>query len=74
MVVRFVCKIENQPNVMEIEDEVSKERERIVIRQGIVYVGLICAIEAVYENQMYKLERVVDLCGEDERREQLRGH
>ena len=61
MVVRFVNKVENQPNVMEIEDDLSKEREKIVVRQGIAYVGLICAIEAVYENQMYRLEKIIDL-------------
>ena len=48
MVVRFVNKIDNQLNVMEIEDDISKQREKIVVKQGIVYIGLICAIEAVY--------------------------
>jgi hypothetical protein len=32
-----------------------------MVRQGIAYVGLICAIEAVYENQMYRLEKIIDL-------------
>lgn len=44
MIVRFVNKVDNQLNVMEIEDDLSKEREKIIIKQGIVYVGLICAI------------------------------
>lgn len=43
----------------------AKEREKIVVRQGVVWVGLICAIEAVYENQMYRLEKVIDLCTKD---------
>ncbi len=32
-----------------------------MVRQGIVYIGLICAIEAVYENQMYRLVNIIDL-------------
>lgn len=63
MVVRFVNKLDNH-NIMEIEDDVSKDREKIVVKNGIAYIGLICAIEAVYENQMYKLEKIIDLTSE----------
>jgi hypothetical protein len=42
MVVRFVNKIDQF--TMEIEDEKCKEREKIILKQGIAWVGLICAI------------------------------
>ena len=47
MIVRFVNKLETQ-GIMEMEDQNCKEREKIHVKNGVVWVGLICAIEAVY--------------------------
>lgn len=58
MVVRFVQKVNNS-NVMLIEDETG--REKIAIKRGVVWVGLICCIETTWVDSMYRLDRIVDM-------------
>lgn len=46
-------------SIFEIEDNSGKEN--IVVKNGIVWTGMICAIEASFENGQYRLKRVLNL-------------
>ena len=60
MIVRFTYK-EEQSNfgkdIFRMEDK--SGNAKIVIDNGIVWVGMFCAIEAIYENGMYHLVRLL---------------
>jgi hypothetical protein len=56
MVVRFVSK--EDKGLMTIEDETG--REKIAIKNGIVWVGMITCIETSWGDNVYKLENIVD--------------
>lgn len=59
MVVRVVEKAENALNTFVIEDEFTKDK--IVVRNGFMWIGMICAVKAKWVDSSYKLEKIIDL-------------
>lgn len=53
MVVRIVEKVEGSISMVIIEDQFSKDK--LEVKEGIVWVGMICAIKAKWIEGKYKL-------------------
>lgn len=65
MVIRIIQKVQNTLNDFLIEDEFSQEKMQV--KEGTIWVGMICAVEVEYADGIYRLKRVIDFSSEIEK-------